>query len=285
LPTDVADAYRDLDRSLGLDKQGPAAAPGQDREAFDPEAVYQDARLKSAAAGLSFGWFNRDTLLAPLRTLSFWKMKDRARLFGEGAVYPLMRQLQEVAGSRDVRFHLMGHSFGCIVASAAAAGPPGSPPLPRPIASLCLLQGALSLWAYCSAIPNAAGKRGYFHRLIAERRLGGPVVTTQSRFDTAVGVWYPRAVQVARQVVFAVGELPKYGAIGTFGIQGPGVAITHVPMKPVSAAYDFQPGRVYNLESSQYINQGGGTSGAHSDLCKPQVAHAVWEAMTTGAGA
>jgi len=80
LPADVADAYRDLDRSLGLDKQGPAAAPGQDREAFDPEAVYQDARLDSASADLSFGWFNRDTLLAPLRTLSFWKMKDRSRL-------------------------------------------------------------------------------------------------------------------------------------------------------------------------------------------------------------
>jgi DNA/RNA endonuclease G (NUC1)/V8-like Glu-specific endopeptidase len=280
LPADIADAYCALDRSLGLEHAGPAAAPGQDREAFDPAAIYQDARREVTAAGVSFGWFNRDTLLAPLRALSFWKMKDRARRFGEGAVYPLVRQLQEAAGSRDVRFHLMGHSFGCIVASAAAAGPPGSLRLPRPLASLCLLQGALSLWAYCSAIPSAVGNRGYFHRMFAEDRVRGPVVTTQSRFDTAVCVWYPRAVKVAGQVVFAAHELPKYGAVGAFGIQGPGLAVSNLPMKLASAAYDFQPGRVYNLESSQYIHQGGGTAGAHSDLCKPQVAHAVWEAMT-----
>jgi len=80
--------------------------------------------------------------------------------------------------------------------------------------------------------------------------------------------------------VFAAHELPKYGAVGAFGIQGPGLAVSNLPMKLASAAYDFQPGRVYNLESSQYIHQGGGTAGAHSDLCKPQVAHAVWEAMT-----
>jgi hypothetical protein len=49
-------------------------------------------------------------------------------------------------------------------------------------------------------------------------------------------------------------------------------------MRPAGASYSYQPGRVYNLEASQFINEGGGFSGAHSDIRKPAVAHAVWEA-------
>ena len=35
---------------------------------------------------------------------------------------------------------------------------------------------------------------------------------------------------------------------------------------------------VYNLESSRYIREGGGLSGAHNDIARPEVAHAVWQA-------
>lgn len=42
-------------------------------------------------------------------------------------------------------------------------------------------------------------------------------------------------------------------------------------------------GTVYNLESSNVIAKGGGSSGAHSDICHPEVAHAVWSAMAVTA--
>src|SRR3546814_19663465 len=86
-------------------------------------------------------------------------MKDRARSVGERGVAGLLRKLQGAA-SEYTRFHLMGHSFGCIVVSAAIAGEPGATP-PKPVASAFLAQGALQLWASCGDVD---GKPGYFHR-------------------------------------------------------------------------------------------------------------------------
>jgi len=53
-------------------------------------------------------------------------------------------------------------------------------------------------------------------------------------------------------------------------------------MKPVSQPYNFKPGRIYNLESSNVIKNGGGFSGAHSDIAHPEVAHALWQAALAG---
>jgi DNA/RNA endonuclease G (NUC1)/V8-like Glu-specific endopeptidase len=283
LPDDVLAAYKALDAAVALPKGGIAGAPGADWDGFDPEGVYESARRDTIAQGsVSFGLFSRDTLLAPLRVLSFWKMKDRARVIGETAVHPLLRSMQQATAGRDVRFHLAGHSFGCIVVSAAVAGSPTGSLLVRPIDSLVLLQGALSLWSYCSNIPEAPGKPGYFHRIVSQGLVRGPIVTTQSRFDSAVGTWYPRAASVAGQVVFAgPGQLPKYGAVGTFGIQGPGLRCSDIRMLPINGDHDFKTGRVYNVESSQYINEGAGFSGAHSDIRKQEIARLVWHAVST----
>jgi hypothetical protein len=282
LPSELLAAYKDLDIAVGLPKQGIAGAPGADWDRFDPEVIFQIFRDEPVGADVeSFGIGSklRDSLLAPLRMMSFWKMKDRARLIGEQSVNPLLAKMQRAVGTRDVRFHLAGHSFGCIVASAAVAGLPGTAPLPRPIDSLSLLQGALSLWAYCSKQPYGSGEPGYFHRIISQGVIRGPIVTSQSDYDTAVRVLYPRAAQVAGHVAFAPVGLPKYGAIGTFGIQGPGLNISNVKMLPVDQNYPLHGGQIYNVDGTSYINQGGGLSGAHSDIRRPEVAHLVWQAI------
>ena len=144
-------------------------------------------------------------------------MKDRARAFGENGAHELLARLQ-IAAPR-ARFHLMGHSFGCIVASATVAGPAGEPDLPRPVDSLFLVQGALSLWSYASDIPYAAGTAGYFHRIVKHGLVRGPIVTTRSSHDTAVGRFYPLGAQIRKQLVLG-DQLPAYGGIGSFGIQG-----------------------------------------------------------------
>jgi hypothetical protein len=278
LPQAVRDAYQVLDREATLASAGAGAAPGADREPFDPERAFQNAQAE--AGQVNFGWFSVGGLLSPLRQLSFWKMKDRARQFGETGGFTLLRELQRaVTARRDVRCHLIGHSFGCIVVSAILAGSGGHGILVRPVDSVALLQGALSLWSYCADIPVAPGQRGYFHSIIAEQKVKGPIITTQSEFDTAVGRFYPLGAGVRRQITFAPGELPTYGGLGTFGIRGLDEAVVDLDMLPVSASYTLAPGKIYNLESSRFICEGSGASGAHSDIAKPEVAHAVWAAV------
>jgi hypothetical protein len=276
LPQTVRDAYQVLDREAALSSAGEGAAPGADREPFDSERAFQNAQ----AEPVDFGWFSVGGLLSPLRQLSFWKMKDRARHFGATGGFTLLRDLQRtVIAPREVRFHLIGHSFGCIVVSAMLAGPGGHGTLGRPVDSVALVQGALSLWSYCADIPVAPGQPGYFHAIIAERQVKGPIITTQSEFDTAVGRFYPLGAGVRRQVTFAPGELPRYGGLGTFGIRGLDEAVVDLDMLSVHAPYAFAPGKIYNLESSRFICDGSGASGAHSDIAKPEVAHAVWAAV------
>jgi hypothetical protein len=278
LPPAVVDAYRVLQSEAGLGADGPGGAPGDDMETFDPEAVYEEALEDEDAFG---GVPGAGGLLSPLRQLSFWKMKARARTIGETGAGDLLRRLQGVVGERDVRFHLMGHSFGCIVVSATANGRGGDTSIAKPVHSMFLAQGALSLWAYCSDIPEARGRRGYFHSLIAKAKVAGPIVTTRSVHDTAVRRFYPLGAGAARQVDFAPGKLPKYGGIGMFGIQGPGIDLEDRPMLALEGEYRFRGGRVYNLDGSGFINQGGGASGAHNDIAKPAVAHAFWQAIAT----
>ena len=73
-------------------------------------------------------------------------------------------------------------------------------------------------------------------------------------------------------------RLPKYGAIGAFGLQGidPRVC-SDSRMSAVSTPYVFEKGHVYNLEASQYIAKREGFGGAHNDIAGPEVAHAIWE--------
>ncbi len=281
LPPNVSAAYATLDREAELGSDGAAGAPDADREPFDPEQYYQTARLDQLlgdAVDFGGGGFSLGGLLSPLRQLSFWTMKGRARKVGERGGAQLLADMQQ-ATTANVRFHFMGHSFGCIVVSSILCGRDGQGGLARPINSLALIQGALSLWSYCSRIAQAGDKPGYFRSLIADSRVSGPILTTRSRFDAAVGRFYPLGAGLVRQVDFDINaSLPKYGGIGSFGIQGPDVEMVDLPMKAASEDYGFVAKTVYNLESSDFINQGSGASGAHSDIAKPEVAHAVWEA-------
>jgi hypothetical protein len=44
--------------------------------------------------------------------------------------------------------------------------------------------------------------------------------------------------------------------------------------------YEFERGKVYNLDASRYIaDMQSLGSGAHNDIAHPQVAHAMWSAV------
>ncbi|OUL98590.1 CHAT domain-containing protein [Variovorax sp. JS1663] len=288
LPPAVKSAYATLFDESGLDTNDPSGRPGAEQPRFDPEAILAEARAASnddaMASGAmvlggagGFGSRVRDLLLSPLRQLSFWKMKDRARLFGETGGNALLRRLQQTAP--QARFHLMGHSFGSIVVSATVAGAPGAPigTRVRPVDSLYLVQGALSLWSYADDIPYARGTRGYFHRIVQDGLVRGPIVTTRSTRDTAVGRIYPLGAGVANQLTLAE-DYPRFGGVGSFGLRGLG-KVHDLDMRSSTYDYIFEPGGIYNLEASQIIRNGGGVSGAHSDIAHPEVAHVFWEAV------
>jgi hypothetical protein len=283
LPADVAEAYKVLSEEAAVRADGPGGDPGSDREPFDANRAYKNAREVGKRPGTppSFGGGGLSGLLSPLRQLSFWQMKDRARDLGESCGTSLLATLMKaVPEGRTVRFHLMGHSFGCIVVSGMVHGEKGNGGLPRPVDSVMLVQGATSLWGFCSSIPSV-NSPGYFRKIVEEHRIAGPIVTTQSKRDTAVGTFYPVAAGVAQQVAFGPGQFPKYGGLGAFGIQGPGLSTHDIVMGDVTHAYGFEGGHVYNLESTGVIKEGGGASGAHSDIARPEVAHAMWEAVKT----
>jgi hypothetical protein len=63
--------------------------------------------------------------------------------------------------------------------------------------------------------------------------------------------------------------------VGALGLRGPGLDLD---VQAADRPYDFGGGRIYNLECSGVIRNGGGASGAHSDIAHPEVAHAVWSA-------
>jgi hypothetical protein len=281
LPPEIADAYQVLSEEADMRSDGPAGDPGSDREPFDANRAYRNAKDTAQRPGAppAFALPGISGLLSPLRQLSFWKMKDRARTLGETAGASLVATLMNaVPAGRTVRFHLMGHSFGCIVVSGMMYGPQGANQLPRPIDSVMLVQGATSLWGFCSSIP-AVNSPGYFRNIIEQGRVKGPIVTTQSKRDTAVGVFYPLAAGIAQQVSFAPGQLPKYGGLGAFGIQGPGLTTHDLVIGDAAHSYGFEGGHIYNLEATGVIKDGGGASGAHSDIARPEVAHAMWQAV------
>jgi hypothetical protein len=292
LPAGVTVAYQTLFAEAGLSTGDATGRPGADQDGFDPQAIVADALRDSPEAGtggnaglLGLGSVLEGAILMPLRQLSFWKMKDRARAFGETGGHALLGGWQIAAPG--VRFHLMGHSFGSIVVSAAVAGAPGGLALPRKVDSLFLVQGALSLWSYASDIPYAAQKpaAGYFERIIRSKLVSGPIVTTRSAFDKAVGRFYPLGALLRDQYLLDAREFPLYGGIGAYGIQGRADVID-IPIQSATFNYGLAAGHIYNVDATTVIKHGDSPAGAHSDIAHPEVAHLFWSAaLTRAAGA
>jgi hypothetical protein len=265
------------------------AEPGNDVPVFSPEHVLRDA----ATAGLlgeippppphGSALFNpahwigdkfRTAAVSVLRVLSFWHMKAMARTVGDAGVHSLLQRLQ---AATPARFHLMGHSFGCIVVTAAVCGPSFTGTT-RKVNSLFLAEGAMSLWSFAdeSQIPGPSDGDGFFRKLVTGNRVAGPVVTTQSQHDLAIGLWYPLGASAAGQKLFIAPEieLPEFGGLGHYGICGCGVDQA-IPIKGAADQYDFSAGDIYNLDGSTVIT-------AHSHIAVPEVAHAFWSAAISG---
>jgi len=92
-------------------------------------------------------------------------------------------------------------------------------------------------------------------------------------------VFYPLGAGARGQVGYGDADLPVYGGIGTYGVRGLGIESRDEVLGRVDEDYLIRPGVVYNLNADTVIATASGISGAHSDICHPEVGRAVWRAV------
>ncbi len=213
-----------------------------------------------------------------VRVLSYTIMKARAGDVGHDGLGPMLAELhREVPG---LNVHLIGHSFGARLVSFALSGV-GTPD-ESPVGSLLLVQGAFSHWAFAQATDNPFDKAGALNAFAD--RVHGPLVSTFTPFDWAVGVWYPRASFLAQQDISA-DVAGRWGGMGTDGFQ----AVSPVGDKVMPALggtdYGFVPGSFYRVDARNVINDTTNQpfSGAHSDIGKFPVAELALAAAAAAA--
>ncbi|HZQ99620.1 MAG TPA: serine-threonine protein kinase [Chloroflexota bacterium] len=227
------------------------------------------AQPPTADLGDVFDWL-WDGAKEALRQATYWEMKKRAGVVGKLGLGPLLGRIRAVQPAP--RLHLVGHSFGGRLVSYALAGLPADGGAP-PVASLVLLQGAFSHFAFAEKLPFDPSRAGALAGLAA--RVDGPLVVTHSRFDTAVGDLYPLASIASGDDASAIEDvLFRWGAMGHDGAQA--VDAQGVPFGPAgTAAYPFAPGRFVNLDGDAVIAAGGPPAGAHGDIFHPEIAWSV----------
>jgi hypothetical protein len=98
-----------------------------------------------------------------------------------------------------------------------------------------------------------------------------------SSHDRAVGTFFPLAARAGGELTLGPDDYPEYGGTGAFGAQGTEPTVAHEILAATSQ-YRFEPGTTYNIDASSVICNGGGASGAHSDIAHDQVAHIFWQA-------
>ena len=215
-----------------------------------------------------------------LRSMSYYEMKNRAGVIGRGGLGPMLGKL--AAADPGIRIHLMGHSFGArLVAYSLSGLPPAATGAQSPVKTLYLIQGAFSHFAFANPVPDVLvsgpGALSAF-----THNVNGPLLSTFSAADRAVGWWYPAASALAHQDAENADDLTyQWGGMGHDGYQQQPPGGITLPLAPKGTAYGFQPGLFYLLDSNAIIaaNQSQ-FSGAHSDIRHPEVVWPVVDASS-----
>ena len=201
-----------------------------------------------------------------LNFATYYQMKERAGTVGREGLSPLLRDIR--TRRPDLKLHLIGHSFGGRLVTAAAAGRDDQPAV-KP-ETLVLLQAAFSHHGFAQHFDGT--RDGFFRRVVANKMVAGPIVITCTQNDKAVGLAYPFASLLAGQAAAELGDKNDlYGGIGRNGAQKTPEA-NDGTLLAAGGTYAFQAGAVYNLNADQVIHH-------HSDVCKDEVAHAFLSAI------
>lgn len=212
-----------------------------------------------------------------LRVATYWQMKQRAGIIGRtGLGGVVLTRL--VRDASTTRVHLLGHSFGARLVSFSLSGlQQTAAGAESPVKSLFLLQGAFSHYAFADKLPHDASRSGALKGMAD--RVDGPLVTTHSLKDLAVGFSYPVASFLNQDdAAAAVDQSIRWGAMGHDGAQAVDAA-TAVLVDP-GKTYSFQKHKWLNLDGNRVIIHGAPPAGAHSDIVYP---HTAWAALAAAA--
>jgi hypothetical protein len=269
-PEDGSKDFFKLKESQLLEKLRQPVPVQPSRPGGGGAAVIGSSTAGSAPGGAAGLSDVGDSILAGIRRLlnyaTYYKMKERAGLVGANGVAKMLRTLRQK--SPALRLHLVGHSFGArlVTAAADAAGSTDK------IDTLTLLQGAYS---HNGLAPKFDGKNnGFFRAVVTGKKVRGPILATCTKNDRAVGIAYPLASRVAGQNAAALGdENDPYGGIGRNGaVKTPEAQAA--TLLAVNSGYTFDAGRIYNLKADSFIMD-------HGDIAKPEVAWALLCAVAT----
>ncbi|MFN9532536.1 MAG: hypothetical protein ACK575_14035 [Cyanobacteriota bacterium] len=202
-----------------------------------------------------------------LNLATYYEMKERAGTVGMKGLHPLLRTI--LSQNPGLKVHLVGHSFGGRVVSAAALGTGEQPPLS--VTTLSLLQSAFSHYGFAKKFDG--NKDGFFRKVIDNHCIAGATLITHTKNDTAVGIAYPIASALAKDNAAGLGDAnDRYGAIGSNGALKTPEAISNLSLQPVGKPYKLTAGKLHNLRSDAFIT-------SHGDICKPEVAYALLTAV------
>jgi hypothetical protein len=219
---------------------------------------------EGGAAGIgSFLDSFKTAALNILNYTSYYEMKSRAGTVGSNGAAPLIDKL----ALKVERIHLIGHSFGGRLVTAAA-----KQSTTKKLASLTLLQAAFSHNGFSKIL------KGFFRSVVEAKRVDGPILITNTKNDKAVGLAYPIASRINNDTTMAIGdENDKFGGIGRNGAQKmePGeVDTSQLILRDTGQKYAFSARKFYNLRGDSFIRD-------HGDVTEKQVVNAVLNAIAT----
>ena len=248
------------DQVLKILKSVPADLPNRPAQAF----------------GIGLHWpsvftENPGSILDKVEVLSYYTMEKRADIVGQNALYTMLRHAIEINQGRQqpLRFHMLGHSFGCKVVSAA-------------LQQIALekdqgeIQQALQINVILlqAAFKNNSFEAGEDYDKIPGTELGARVLVTKSELDTANGTQFPLAQSIN---VFA----PDHDRIA-LGYAGPTAAARElfgssqdITINPGFTHSDFNSNSrlicadltpVHKRNEDQKIYVGDSFGGHHSDI-------------------
>jgi pimeloyl-ACP methyl ester carboxylesterase len=228
-----------------------------------PSEKFADPELIAGGAA-GFG----DGARQLLRLTTYRLMKHRAGVVGRNGAARMLDQIE--AAFPSIRVHLIGHSFGCRLATSAAAV------IRNPVTTMTLLQAAFSHNSFSPGFDSTQ-LPGAFRNVVSERKVAGPILISHSRHDLAVGLAYPCASRLFRQNASAIGDAGDlYGALGRNGARHTPEAVD-IRMLEAGSKYALAAGRIFNLDADEVIS-------GHSDIVKFETAWAVINAAMFGRG-
>ena len=263
-PDDFADGLLDDDGRNVLDALSPPPPPDIDRNGGGAAGGVGGG--VGGDEGGAAGLFSLSGIKAAAERLlnltTYYQMKERAGSVGATGLNPCLRRLRERRA--ETRLHLIGHSFGGRLVTAATMGDPAKPAIAPD--TVTLLQAAFSHYGF--AKDYDPGSDGFFRPVVTAHMSRGPVLITHSKRDKAVGYAYPLASRLGRQVAAALGDAnDRYGGIGRNGAQKTPEAVAGT-LEAVGGGYAFAADKLYNLNADTIIAD-------HSDIRRPEVAYAV----------